>query len=525
MTVGKRLSPNQPQSQSQPQQSQSHPEQKEQPSFLVPTIDLSNPNETELLNQVAQACSTLGFFNVIHHDIPMELVANYRSQIQAFFALPYEIKDQLRRNETNARGYFDDELTKQKLDWKECLDVGVPGCRDWNVLEEDDDDDNFKNIHGGEENENENCNTCLEGCNLFPKDHVLPGFRSTVVEYFEACAKLSDRIADLMARGLIFMLLQEEQTDIAEKSLHCGETKETTFSDVTDKIQVDSLVNQMRKDHTSYLRVNHYPPRTNSTDNIEDNDANKNAHTSRLGQRNGESKTPLGVSPHTDAGFLTILMQDEGCHSLQVAYPKHKKSQSNSSHLKTKTKLHPSNQDQDIEWITVQPVENAFTINTGDMAMIWSNGRYRAPLHRVLTHPSQRRYSAPFFYNPGYTSIISPMLFSSSLSLSSSSVKSKARYQPCNWGYFRAVRFAGDLTDLGAEIQISDFEISKHDDDDNDNDNDDYHADNTSKSHTLSSRSHHIWRQEQFLQKVDFQKPFSVEKYRTLLVGDLPPSL
>jgi hypothetical protein len=35
----------------------------------------------------------------------------------------------------------------------------------------------------------------------------------------------------------------------------------------------------------------------------------------------------------------------------------------------------------------------------------------------------------------------------------------ESNYHPCLFGYFRAIRFAGDLTDLGVEIQIQNYEI------------------------------------------------------------------
>jgi len=47
-----------------------------------------------------------------------------------------------------------------------------------------------------------------------------------------------------------------------------------------------------------YLRMNYYPP------------------CNEAGPPGGPP--PLGISPHTDAGFLTVLAQDELCHSLQV---------------------------------------------------------------------------------------------------------------------------------------------------------------------------------------------------------------
>ena len=117
--------------------------------------------------------------------------------------------------------------------------------------------------------------------------------------------------------------------------------------------------------------------------------------------------------------------------------------------------------------------------------MLWSNGKYKAPLHRVLTNQSMARYSAPFFYNPGYHQWITSGLPSD---------KEPHLYHPCLYGYFRAVRFAGDLTDLGVEIQMKDYELK-------------------------GPESPHIQKQAIFAEKVDFRKSFSVETYRPLLVS------
>ena len=62
----------------------------------------------------------------------------------------------------------------------------------------------------------------------------------------------------------------------------------------------------------------------------------------------------------------------------------------------------------------------------------------------------RERISAPFFYNPGFDAMIEP--------LPTLTEKEAPLYHPCCWGYFRAVRFAGDFTDIGIEIQISHFE-------------------------------------------------------------------
>jgi hypothetical protein len=176
---------------------------------------------------------------------------------------------------------------------------------------------------------------------------------------------------------------------------------------------------------------------------------------------------------------LTVLLQDDDCHSLQV-------------------------EKSNGKWLSVVPVAGAFTINTGDMAQIWSNGRYRSPLHRVLTAKG-RRYSAPFFYNPGYASRIEPVLVPPTLAGDDddddgnnhnddddgNTQAEQRRYHACLWGYFRAVRFAGDLTDIGTEIQVEDFECK--------------------------NRSAHVVKQEAFAELARFDETFDVERFRDLL--------
>ena len=55
---------------------------------------------------------------------------------------------------------------------------------------------------------------------------------------------------------------------------------------------------------------------------------------------------PLGIHRHTDAGLLTLLVED-GHHALQV--------------------LHAG------QWRTIEPSPNAFIVNTGDMLQVLSN--------------------------------------------------------------------------------------------------------------------------------------------------------
>jgi len=165
-------------------------------------------------------------------------------------------------------------------------------------------------------------------------------------------------------------------------------------------MSADYLAREFSRGHTSFLRLNYYP----LCDLPDDH---------------------LGISRHTDAGALTVLLADEqpGLQFLQGG-----------------------------SWHTVAPNPEALTINIGDIVQVWSNDGYQAPVHRVLASASAERYSAPFFYNPGYQTDYAPLP-------GVISTDAPARYQPINWGEFRTGRAAGDYANYGEEIQISRFRI------------------------------------------------------------------
>ena len=364
------------------------------PDEEVPVIDLTPLREGDYAacaQAVAEACAEWGFFQVVNHGVDPALCVARDEQMRAFFALPIEEKRAIRRSADNARGFFDDELTKQRRDWKQCLDFGNPASRDWARADDD------------------AANANLDGFNRFPPASRLPDFRATMSRYFDALTALSNDISKVMAVGL--------------------------------GMPADYFTDRLHAAHSSFLRLNYYP--------VCDEVAAP------------PEPAPLGISPHKDAGFLTVLAQDPDCHSLQVR-----------------------KRGTDDTWATVHPLPDAFTVNTGDMAQIWSNNRYHAPEHRVLTSSSRVRYSAPFFLNPAFDSVVSPLP-----SLGT------PEYLPCVWGYFRAQRFAGDFADYGTEIQISDFAVGP------DGEPTSWHVDN----------------QARFMQKADFGAPFSVEANRPLL--------
>ena len=149
--------------------------------------------------------------------------------------------------------------------------------------------------------------------------------------------------------------------------------------------------------HSSFLRLNFYPVSLSPP-----------------------NKQNLGIHHHTDAGAVTALMQDH------------------------KAGLEVFNNNA---WHEVPAQSDALIINIGDIVQVWSNDRYKAPLHRVRASTCDARISTPYFLNPDYNHNYQPLM------------SEPPRYRPINWGEFRAGRSAGDYADVGEEIQISQFKI------------------------------------------------------------------
>jgi isopenicillin N synthase-like dioxygenase len=155
--------------------------------------------------------------------------------------------------------------------------------------------------------------------------------------------------------------------------------------------------------HTSFLRLNFYPRHPVDNDDP-------------VGLQR-----PFGVGEHTDAGALTILMQDE----------------------------HPGLEVQrNGRWHVVQPRPGALVINIGDIVQVWSNDRYHAALHRVIVaNPTEERYSIPFFLNPSYETTYEPLP-------TTVTGDRPPAYRRIHWREFRSLRAAGDYADIGEEVQI-----------------------------------------------------------------------
>ena len=89
---------------------------------------------------------------------------------------------------------------------------------------------------------------------------------------------------------------------------------------------------------------------------------------------------PLGCGAHSDYGYLTILAQD-AVGGLQV-------------------------QNRAGRWVDARPVAGAYVCNIGEMMAQWTNDRFAATKHRVLSAPGRERFSVPFFFHPDYDTVL-----------------------------------------------------------------------------------------------------------------------
>ncbi|GMF13073.1 unnamed protein product [Phytophthora lilii] len=127
--------------------------------------------------------------------------------------------------------------------------------------------------------------------NQWVGEEILPGFRSNMSTYFNKMKYIARRLLKVFAVAL------GEEPGFFDQFYH--------------------------EDNLSHMRLNHYP-------------ATK------------DPEKTMGVYHHTDAGALTILLQDDEVASLQAF---HRDSQT---------------------WVNVPPRKGTYTINIGDMVQVWS---------------------------------------------------------------------------------------------------------------------------------------------------------
>lgn len=327
------------------------------PVINIETLKGQSAQRLATVSEIGEACQEWGFFQIIGHDVPADLIPRVWQKTKQFFALPTEDKNTVSRTKDNARGWYNRELTKNTRDMKEVFDFGYKPCPE---LPDDDP-----------------ANETRDGLNRWPDATLCPKFQSTMWEYYQECERVAFSLLDAVAEGL--------------------------------SVSSDCLTESFIGKHTSFLRLNYFP-----------------RHDPLDTEHQASATGHLGIHHHSDAGALTVLLQDD-VGGLQVCLNN--------------------------EWHPVDPVEGALVINIGDMVQVWSNDLYQAPLHRVLASQNRDRYSLPFFFNPSYDAMYAPLK-------ALTNEESPPNYRPIHWGEFRYQRQQGDFANYGQENQISDYRIS-----------------------------------------------------------------
>jgi len=225
--------------------------------------------------------------------------------------------------------------------------------------------------------EDDPANRTQDGWNQWPQVEGGQAFRQVMQAYFDACYSVGLEVLTALATNL--------------------------------GVAPSSLSRAFGAGHSSFLRLNYYPVRDPLAGTV---------------TQRADATGHMGVHHHTDAGALTLLLQDE-VGGLQI--------------------LH------DDTWLDVPPLPGTLVVNIGDIVQVWSNDGYMAPLHRVVASSRRDRFSIPFFLNPAYTADYAP--------LEAVVGQGSPHYRPINWGEFRFHRQHGDYGDYGNEIQISDFRL------------------------------------------------------------------
>ncbi len=207
----------------------------------IPTINIQGlfeENEEKnklLINEIRHACKEYGFFYIYNHHVDPDLISEFRRVAENFFNLPKEKKCLIKRTRENSRGFFDEELTKNVVDWKEGFDYGAQ--------------DGSLDKHG------------MDGFNQWPTEPI--EFESIMRKWFTEMEKLSKLLLEVIAKSLDW-----------DKGI---------------------FASHFDSNHTSLMRLNHYPICPDPENN-------------------------MGVHHHTDAGVLTVLLQDDYVNSLYVFY-------------------------------------------------------------------------------------------------------------------------------------------------------------------------------------------------------------
>ncbi|KAF8138387.1 hypothetical protein EV363DRAFT_1427310 [Boletus edulis] len=298
-------------------------------TFHIPIIDFSAFRANTALSEKRRVADDIvngfkeaGFVYLSGHGIPGDVIDNVHKKSAAFFCLPHEVKDQVAWDDPRAnRGYV--KVGRERVtqssdateiaalrtnapDMKETMEIG----RDWDPVWR----------------------------NKWPKEADSPGYKQTMLQFFQTCHELHVTVMRSVALGL--------------------DLPECFF---------DQKIDQQHHN----LRLLSYP----------------SIRTKLLSQ---EGQARAGA--HSDYGTITLLFQDSvrrcgiasclilTCFCFQVGG------------LEVQN---PHTQ----QFQPAAPIPGTIVVNAGDLLARWSNDVLRSTLHRVVAPPVTEDQSLPTCVN------------------------------------------------------------------------------------------------------------------------------
>ncbi|KAJ1283469.1 hypothetical protein BS78_03G130800 [Paspalum vaginatum] len=269
-------------------------------SSAIPVVDLGRltdprSSEEELAN-LGSACQNWGFFQLINHGVPDEVIQDVKRDLSEFFKLPLEAKKahaQVPGGGLEGYGQSFVFSETQKLDWADMIYLMISPRESRDLR-------------------------------FWPTQP--PSFGRSVDRYSAETARVAA------------CLLRSMAVDLG--------------------VPPERLMEAFRGQPQS-MRTTYYPPCRQAGD-------------------------VLGLSPHTDATGLALLLHVTDVQGLQI-------------------------RRDDGRWLAVDPMDGAFVVSIGDILEILSNGRYKSIAHRAVVHPDKERISAAMFQQPCPDTTVGPL--------------------------------------------------------------------------------------------------------------------
>ncbi|KAH7512055.1 hypothetical protein FEM48_Zijuj12G0049900 [Ziziphus jujuba var. spinosa] len=274
---------------------------------IIDFADLQGSNRARVLKTLSNACEQYGFFQVVNHGIPSDVISSMIEVSTRFFELPFEERAKYMSSDMYSPVRYGTSFNQNKdkvFCWRDFLKLM---CH--------------------------------------PISDVLPHWPSSPVDFRKLAATYAKETK------FLYLMLMEAVLESLEV---VGTTEKKTEEEDDD--DDDQLLLKKFEDGSQLMVVNFYPPCP-------------------------EPDLTLGMPPHSDYGFLTLLLQDE-VEGLQIKH--HEK------------------------WVTVQPIPNSFVVNVGDHLEIFSNGKYKSVLHRVLVNSMKARISVASLHSLPFDCTVAP---------------------------------------------------------------------------------------------------------------------